>query len=192
MTNNTRMCEAAECGRRHYARGWCNLHYSRWRTKGTIGEPRPRFRDPDESFSARTRWTDTGCLEWTASRDRLGYGRISVHGTLAFVHRYAWEKANGPIHEGMVLDHLCHNRSCANVQHLRMVTQAANAQNIQAGRRGSKSGIRGVSWNSQEDKWTVKVCVDGKFHFGGYFVDKEEAGLVAAEMRSRLMPYTQN
>ena len=192
MSNNTRLCEVEGCDRKHYARGWCRLHYSRWFAKGTVVEPAPRFRDPEESFAARTRWTDGGCLEWTASRDRIGYARIYVHGTHIFVHRYAWEKVNGPIPDGMVLDHLCHNRACANVEHLRMVTQSANMQNIQTARKGSRSGIRGVSWNSQAGKWTAKVCVDGKFHFGGYFEDKEEAGRVAAEMRARLMPYSQN
>lgn len=50
-----------------------------------------------------------------------------------FVHRYVWEKANGPIPLGMVIDHMCMNRSCCNVDHLRVVTHKVNTtENLSA------------------------------------------------------------
>lgn len=193
MTDTTRLCSVEGCSRKFYARTWCTLHYRRWRDKGTVEEPKPRYHNSEDSFSARTAWTEDGCLEWTGSKDRLGYARLSIGGgKYAFVHRYAWERVNGPIPKGMVIDHLCWNRACANVEHLRMVTHAQNCQNREGAMSGTKSGIRGVSWNNADKKWTVKVSVGGKFHFGGYFDDREEAGRVAAEMRAELMPYSQN
>ena len=45
-------------------------------------------------------------------------------------HRAAWMLANGPVPKGMVLDHICRNRACINVDHLRVVTQQ---ENIMAG-----------------------------------------------------------
>lgn len=45
-------------------------------------------------------------------------------------HRAAWMLVNGPIPKGMVLDHLCRDRACINVEHLRVVTQQ---ENIMAG-----------------------------------------------------------
>jgi hypothetical protein len=45
-------------------------------------------------------------------------------------HRAAWMLANGPVPEGMVLDHICRNRACINLDHLRVVTQQ---ENIMAG-----------------------------------------------------------
>jgi hypothetical protein len=29
-----RTCSYPDCDRKHYARGWCNMHYNRWRTHG--------------------------------------------------------------------------------------------------------------------------------------------------------------
>lgn len=34
----------------------------------------------------------------------------------------------GPIPEGMQVDHLCHNKACANPQHLEVVTPRVNTQ----------------------------------------------------------------
>jgi hypothetical protein len=45
-------------------------------------------------------------------------------------HRAAWMLVNGPVPEGMVLDHICRNRACINLDHLRVVTQQ---ENIMAG-----------------------------------------------------------
>lgn len=45
-------------------------------------------------------------------------------------HRAAWMLVNGPVPEGMVLDHICRDRACINLKHLRVVTQQ---ENIMAG-----------------------------------------------------------
>ena len=54
-----------------------------------------------------------------------GYGHISVNGTMQLVHRLAYSMFV-PIPEGLVLDHLCRNRSCINPNHLEPVTVAEN------------------------------------------------------------------
>jgi hypothetical protein len=41
-------------------------------------------------------------------------------------HRAAWMLANGPVPKGMVLDHMCKDRACINLKHLRVVTQQKN------------------------------------------------------------------
>jgi hypothetical protein len=53
------------------------------------------------------------------------------------VHRLAWEWANGPIPDGLVIDHLCMNRACVNIEHLEAVTQQVNAE------RRSRAAIEG-------------------------------------------------
>jgi hypothetical protein len=40
----------------------------------------------------------------------------------------AWEIANGPIPDGMTVDHLCRNRLCQNPGHLEIVTRAENTR----------------------------------------------------------------
>lgn len=56
--------------------------------------------------------------------DRDGYGRIK--GRLA--HYVAWEKVNGPVPEGMELDHACRRRACRRVVHLELVSRSQNEQ----------------------------------------------------------------
>lgn len=57
--------------------------------------------------------------------NRNGYYRESrPDGTRVYSHRRAWEAANGPVPDGLVLDHLCRNRWCCNPTHLEPVTNA--------------------------------------------------------------------
>jgi len=45
----------------------------------------------------------------------------------AYAHRFAYESVQGAIPAGFVIDHLCHNRSCVNPNHLVAVTKRLNA-----------------------------------------------------------------
>lgn len=72
----------------------------------------------------------TGCWVWLLYRDPRGYGRLTFRnkqGTMA--HRWAWERVNGPIPEGMTVDHLCFNPGCVNPDHLRLLTHSENTRN---------------------------------------------------------------
>ena len=66
------------------------------------------------------------CWLWTAKKDRWGYGRVKVNGVLQQAHRYVYELNNGPVPEGLVLDHLCRVTLCVNPSHLQAVTQTEN------------------------------------------------------------------
>jgi len=44
------------------------------------------------------------------------------------VHRVAWESVNGPIPEGLTIDHLCRVKLCCNPAHLEPVTFAENTR----------------------------------------------------------------
>ena len=50
-----------------------------------------------------------------------GYGRISIDNAMRLAHRVAWTIFRGPIPDGMTIDHLCDNKSCVQVDHLRVV-----------------------------------------------------------------------
>lgn len=60
-----------------------------------------------------------------------GYGAIGWgedgRSHITNAHRAAWVHFHGPIPAGMTVDHLCKNRPCVNVEHLRLLSRADNA-----------------------------------------------------------------
>lgn len=65
------------------------------------------------------------CIEWTGANVR-GYGQKWTPNGVKFVHRLAWEAANGPIPAGMLVMHKCDNPPCYNVDHLMLGTHQDN------------------------------------------------------------------
>jgi hypothetical protein len=71
-----------------------------------------------ERFWAKVRWL------WTAAKNISGYGVYGRPATGA--HRWIYERAAAPIPDGLVIDHLCSNRACVNVAHMRVCTIGEN------------------------------------------------------------------
>jgi hypothetical protein len=72
----------------------------------------------------------TGCWLFIGTMwSRNGYGRVYWRGRRRQMHRAVWEEINGPIPDGLVLDHrrpICGNRACSNPDHLEPVTVREN------------------------------------------------------------------
>src|SRR5699024_2864149 len=168
---------------RRLRRGWCESHYDRWRRHG---DPLAviNFETPEEAFEARTEWRGD-CLVWTGGKvyaagetPDAGYGGIKVNGRYRRAHRYAWERIHGAVPEGMQIDHMCHNRLCVNVEHLRLVTNLQNTKHRSGPNRGSKTGIRNV-YPTRSGKYQVLLGINGKIRAFGTYSDIEEAATVA-------------
>jgi hypothetical protein len=110
----------------------------------------------------------------TAGTDhREGYRTIRVGNRPYLAHRLAWVYTHGrwPTHQ---LDHINRDRQDNRIANLRECTNAENCQNVLAHRDGT-STVAGVSWQCNRKKWQAKICVNGRQHFLGYFVDKSAA-----------------
>lgn len=69
---------------------------------------------------------ETGCWEWVGAKSVNGYGQFGIGGFRRIAHRVSYELLEGPIGDGLVLDHLCRVRHCINPAHLEPVTQREN------------------------------------------------------------------
>lgn len=72
--------------------------------------------------------SDGDCLIWTGSTAGRGYGTIrrSDGPGILYAHRVVWEHHHGTIPDGTEIDHVCRQRLCANIDHLRLVSHDEN------------------------------------------------------------------
>lgn len=68
----------------------------------------------------------TDCIIPDKPIQKTGYTYTFYKGISRATHRIEWIKANGDIPKGLVLDHLCRNRACVNLDHLEIVTYSEN------------------------------------------------------------------
>ena len=84
---------------------------------------------------------------WAGSLTHNGYAHIIIkrgdRWTTTVLHRELYLVEVGDIPAGLVLDHLCRNRSCINTAHLEPVTNAVNVQRgmIALGKQRNRYGL---------------------------------------------------
>lgn len=87
------------------------------------------------------------CWVWIGSLAPKGYARFRDDlGRKVSVHRFSWQYKNGPVPDGLVLDHLCRNRCCCNPDHLEAVT---NAENIRRGDVNWRKHLTHCKWGHE-------------------------------------------
>lgn len=120
-----KLCSVDGCERDTLARGWCGMHYQRW-VNGDPSLTPPSPTTPTDRFWNLTREAH-GCIIWVGHTTKRGYGRFYTGGAVYSAHRWVWEQKNGPVPDGMQLDHFfCDTPRCVNPEHVRPVSPREN------------------------------------------------------------------
>lgn len=129
------------------------------------------------------------CWEWTKGKDRNGYGKQRWGGFYWLAHRLSYTNYYGPIPDGRLIDHRCHNHGCVNPAHLRLATQKQNQENLSG--TAANSGYRGVFKEVRGPNWRASVKHNGVNHVRSGFSTPEEAAEVARELRLELFTHNE-
>lgn len=177
-------CEAPECDRRKVAKGYCGSHYNQWKRKGAVTVIHST---PEKRFWSKVDKSNE-CWTWTAWIQPDGYGLFRLDGKMRKPHRVSWEWANGPIPDGMEVDHLCWDRACVRVSHMRLADHRSNGQNRRGPQSNSTTGIRGVSWDKEAGKYAASAKLNGRQKRIGRYTTAEEAEQAVIAWRRENMP----
>lgn len=124
-------CAVDGCDKPARATGYCIGHYRRLRLHGNpLGSGRTKTEM--DRFAEKYRVNaQTGCWEWTAERNRKGYGIFWRNASMTGAHRASYELHVGPIPDGLHVLHRCDNPPCVNPAHLFLGTNQDNVDDRQ-------------------------------------------------------------
>mgnify|MGYP001768477732 CR=1 FL=1 len=120
-----------------------------------------------------------------------GYSREDGYRAFAFKNKdYLSHRVIFFFHYGYLpklVDHINQNTSDNRIENLREIDRRGNTYNTSKLWRHNTSGVRGVSWDSKQKKWTVRFKHEGKYGFYGYYESVEEAAKVRQELERRFL-----
>ena len=130
--------------------------------------------------------SETGLFFWKVSRTSSikvgdiagsyvsnGYILINIGRTRYRAHRLAWFYVYGEWPNNQ-LDHKNQDKSDNRLLNLRECDHSLNSKNMPM-RSDNKSGVTGVCWHKQNEKWSTEIKVNSKKIFLGCFNDIKDA-----------------
>lgn len=120
---------------------------------------------------------EAGCI------GNRGYILIVINTKQHMAHRLIWiMHGKDPV---PMLDHIDGNQLNNRIENLRPITVSQNQRNTKL-RKDSTSGIKGVSWRKQSNKWCGQVWHKRKLYRTPMFKNKDECAAAVAELRQSL------
>lgn len=107
-------------------------------------------------------------------------------GSMILMHRLI---ANVP--RDLTVDHADHNTLNNRRLNLRPASNSQNMQNLLGATKRSQSGVLGVFWYKNYQKWEASIRIKGKNIKLGYFDDIDMAKTAVRTARARLLPFSQ-
>lgn len=97
------------------------------------------------------------CWPWTGYKAPSGHGLTSHHSTPTLASRKAWVLSNGPIRDGLCVNHRCDNPLCCNPAHMYLGTRADNMVDMWAKRPAASRVLSGhpfvLTEQQMEELW---------------------------------------
>lgn len=149
-------CHIEGCENDNRSRGLC-MHHRRREDRYGDALYEPTILD---RFFAKVD-AEGDCWEWTANKDKDGYGKFRDGDKHYRAHRFVYEQMVGPIPDGLVIDHLCKNTSCVNPDHIEPVTWAENLHrgaSIQAKHARRRTCPRGHEYDATQGNGKYRKC----------------------------------
>ena len=185
MSNKT--CSVEGCDSKHYAKGYCERHYNQIRKYGEI-----------KSFSKNTRFSTNEFVLYDTYAEIILYDRYGNESARTLIsledvekckpfkwslNSYGYVKCTKlsirlnrfimDCTDDMVVDHINHNKLDNRRENLRICTSQQNNINMPI-RSNNTSGIKGVSWREDRQKWIARITINGK-RLSKHCDTKEEA-----------------
>lgn len=104
--------------------------------------------------------------------DRDGYIRVRIDGREYRAHRLIWEMFNGPIPEGLLVDHIDRDVYNNRIENLRLATRSQNNANSRA-KSINFTGYKGIT--KVGSRYRARITHDGITLSLGVFDTAEEA-----------------
>lgn len=139
---------------------------------------------------------DTGVFTWVqrasksvrvgnsaGSKNKSGYIDIRIDKSLHKAHRLAWLYIYGVWPNGKI-DHINNVKTDNRICNLREASNNENGWNV--GKPSTNtSGVKGVSWDAEKNKWKAHCRVFGEKYTVGRSSSKEDAERAVAEFRNK-------
>ena len=119
-----------------------------------------------------------------------GYWKVTIDGKVYGVHRLLWEKANGAIPEGYVIDHIDRNPMNNDLSNLRAVPRGFNVANTNCSRELPKGVYSRFAKRFNATVYYGDVRVGGSKETHAPTTNLEEVVTWAFETRKKLLEAT--
>ncbi|WP_289105260.1 HNH endonuclease signature motif containing protein [uncultured Halomonas sp.] len=143
-----------------------------WRTR-----PKSHFKTLASwgNINARFAGKPAGTTLQDARCEHSCYVMVRLAGRGYLAHRIAWAIYHGEWPSaGMEIDHISGDSLDNRIANLRLVDHRENARN-QRRKKSNSSGVCGVHWHAQRNKWQACIKVSGKNKSLGMFERLEDA-----------------
>lgn len=140
-------------------------------------------------FIRRVARTNAPAGSVAGSKHSGGYLTIWIDGRARKLHRLAWLYVYGhwPAQQ---IDHRDGDRSNNRIANLREANRSQNSQNIKCAYSNNKSsGLLGVYWHRQAQKWQAKIQIDGRSKSLGLYDNPSIAHMHYLNAKVRLHPF---